>query len=292
MDFSSVETWFDLTVALVSIVAVVIGIVTVRRMLKEEAAMKQQLSADTGTAQKTWESNGSVRKKPVIEKVKETASLQRETVAGKFMTRNNEDQSRTTVNNFVSTPENAPEASIPVVTPERVTSPAPRKNRPSADKKEKQDPGFVDKLRSRFQRKIKSVNNHKGHVITTDEILTKPPKEHIPPLLQAERLNLEAANKLVLRLKNKGHKLIYKKIQLGANNELNVVYEPPTRRMNLMLEEYDQGETLTFTLTGTNVISQTYQFTIYYGDMEGNNYIQQIAGMGREYPIVDQRVKV
>ncbi|MDX2245380.1 MAG: hypothetical protein SF052_01285 [Bacteroidia bacterium] len=203
MDLSSTESWFDLTVAAVSIIAVLVGAVTLRKMLREET--------------------------------------------------------------------------------QTVLQPAAPKETPG--------PNISDRVRSRFKRKI-TTQTGRSPIITTTEVLTKPPKQHIPPRLKGDQLTLESPSKLLFRLKNEGHKLIYKKIQTGPNNELNIVYEPPQRRMNLMLEEYDQNEILTFSLTGTNVISQTYHFIIHYGDMAGNFYTQQIAGLGREFPIVEAPVKV
>lgn len=237
MDFASAENWFDITVALVSIVAVIIGVVTIRKMLKEESlSVKQSLVQPEISLP---ESSVSARPKPVVEAIG----------------------------------EKSPPKVTPAVAPKR---------------REKR--GISDMFYNRFRRKI-STQTGKSLIISTDEVLTKPPKQHIPPRLKGEQLTLDSPNRLLFRLKNEGHKLIYKKIQAGPNNELNITYEPPQRRINMMLEEYDQGEIITFSLTGTNVISQTYHFTIYYGDMTGNFYTQQIGGLGKEFPIVDAPVK-
>ncbi|MEZ4772671.1 MAG: hypothetical protein R3D00_05755 [Bacteroidia bacterium] len=263
MDFSSTESWFDITVAVVSVAAVIIGLVTIRKMLKEESlSLKQPLVQPEITLP---ESPGYSRTKSVIETIEE---------------KNKKENPPETTASRLKKSETAPS---PVkASPKIIAIPEPRN-------REKQ--GISDIFFNRFRRKI-STQTGKSLIITTDEVLTKPPKHHVPPRLKGDQLTLESPNKLLFRLKNEGHKLIYKKIQAGPNNELNITYEPPQRRINMLLEEYDQGEIISFSLTGTNVISQTYHFTIHYGDMNGNYYTQQIGGLGREFPIVDAPVKV
>ncbi|MEZ4827870.1 MAG: hypothetical protein R3C61_16525 [Bacteroidia bacterium] len=264
MDLSSTETWVDFAVALISVAAVIIGLVTVRKMLKEESrsiSQKSPILPEVPEKENPEKMAPSAKKETISEKLQREMHL--ETVAAKI------EKKRTPSPALSAEPKVIPIPPPPVY----------------RDKK-----SISDKLFGRFRRKV-TAQTGKSHIITTSEVLTKPPKEHIPPRLKGEQLSLVSPNKLLFRLKNEGHKLIYKKIQTGPNNELNVTYEPPVRRMNLMLEEYDQGEIITFSLTGSNVISQTYHFIIHYGDMAGNFYTQQIGGLGREFPIVDAPVK-
>jgi hypothetical protein len=107
------------------------------------------------------------------------------------------------------------------------------------------------------------------------------------PRLVAEQLSLDTPHSLSLKLKVAGEKLIYKKLKTNEHNELNIAYQTPQREIHASIEEFSDGETVSFTLAGKGIIAKTYHFTVYYGDSEGNLYTQQIAGMGKEYPIIE-----
>jgi len=114
------------------------------------------------------------------------------------------------------------------------------------------------------------------------------------PELIPEKLTLRSAASINLMLKVKGNKLVYRKIRQGSYNELKIQYhpQPGANKADTKKNEYPTGNSLVFSINGENVTSKTYQFTVYYGDTKGNIYSQQIAGLGKEFPIVDQPQKV
>lgn len=112
------------------------------------------------------------------------------------------------------------------------------------------------------------------------------------PELIPEQLTLRSPQSINLKLKVKGNKLLYKKIRQGSYNELKINYQPSLGKKTAKIGEYPTGNTISFSIDGENVISKTYQFTIFFGDQAGNTYSQQIAGLGKEYPIVDKPQKV
>ena len=125
-----------------------------------------------------------------------------------------------------------------------------------------------------------------GHHFSSSPESIKPPK------LEADQLSLDTPNTLLLKLRNAGNRLIYKKIKTNDHNQLDIQYQAPDRKVNKMIEEFPSGSTMTFSLSGQGIIAKTYHFTIYFGDDEGNLYTQQVAGMGKEYPIVDVPRKI
>ena len=128
--------------------------------------------------------------------------------------------------------------------------------------------------------------NSPGHHFSSSSGSMQPPK------LEADQLSLDTPNTLLLKLRNAGNRLIYKKIKTNDHNQLDIKYQAPDRKANKMIEEFPSGSTMTFSLSGQGIIAKTYHFTIYFGDDEGNLYTQQVAGMGKEYPIVDVPRKI
>lgn len=123
-------------------------------------------------------------------------------------------------------------------------------------------------------------------ILTTERRILKPPKQIVPPKLMAKGLKLQTPQTLLLTLRNDGYTLFYQRFETGPNNELNICYEPPESSVKLIMDEYQQGDYLAFSMSGTHVISQTFQFFIVYGDMEGYLYRQEIAGIGKDYPLL------
>ncbi|MEO0468850.1 MAG: hypothetical protein AAF206_04450 [Bacteroidota bacterium] len=111
------------------------------------------------------------------------------------------------------------------------------------------------------------------------------------PFLKPDRLILVAPNVLSLTLTNKGGDLVFEKIKPGPNNELQITFEPLNGRSDGK-SIMSPGSNLNISIKGEQVIYKTYQFVIEYRDLKGQMYRQQIAGMGKEYPIVDEAVKV
>lgn len=108
----------------------------------------------------------------------------------------------------------------------------------------------------------------------------------------ADKLQLESASRLLLQLKNTGAKVIYKRVSPGPNNEVTISNVQAAQPLNSLLPEYPKDSSIHFHLDADNVIGRTFQFTLYYGDLQGNLYRQDISGLGKEYPIVDPVVKI
>ncbi|MEM6803901.1 MAG: hypothetical protein AAF696_21020, partial [Bacteroidota bacterium] len=117
-----------------------------------------------------------------------------------------------------------------------------------------------------------------------------PKKEAVQsmPELIPEQLTLRSPKSINLKLKVKGNKLFYKSLSQGSYNELKINYQPAIGKLSSKQDEYPTGNSVIFSINGENVISKTYQFTVYFRDASGNIYSQQIAGLGREYPIIDK----
>lgn len=108
----------------------------------------------------------------------------------------------------------------------------------------------------------------------------------------ADKLQLKSASRLHLSLKNTGAKVIYKRVSPGPDNEVTITHVDSAQPLNSLLPEYPKDSDIHFHLDADNVIGRTFQFTLYYGDLQGNLYRQDISGLGKEYPIVDPVVKI
>lgn len=108
----------------------------------------------------------------------------------------------------------------------------------------------------------------------------------------ADKLQLESGSRLLLQLKNTGAKVIFKRVSPGPNNEVTITHVQAAQPLNSLLPEYPKDSSIHFHLDADNVIGRTFQFTLYYGDLQGNLYRQDISGLGKEYPIVDPVVKI
>ena len=130
-----------------------------------------------------------------------------------------------------------------------------------------------------------------------EKLSSPPPKAEAveqpakTPFLKPDRLILVAPNVLSLTLINQGGNLVFEKITPGPNNELQVSFEPINGRSDGK-SVMPTGSNLRISIKGEQVIYKTYQFVIEYRDLKGQMYRQQIAGMGKEYPIVEDAVKV
>lgn len=81
--------------------------------------------------------------------------------------------------------------------------------------------------------------------------------------------------------------MIFKRVAQGPDNEVTVTHVLDSQPLKTLLPEYPTGSSLFLHLDADNVISRTFQFTIYYGDLQGNLFRQDVSGLGKEYPIVE-----
>jgi hypothetical protein len=110
------------------------------------------------------------------------------------------------------------------------------------------------------------------------------------PRLEAERLVLLSAGTLQFTLRNHGGPLTYLGLAPGNHNELMVTFEPDTAPIAADTYLCPPGGSLTFTLSGYRVNSRTYHFLIRYLTASGQELVQEIAGMGREHPLLEAPV--
>lgn len=157
---------------------------------------------------------------------------------------------------------------------------------PSPEKKKKSPFSFFKKERS-------SIAEDLGKIMPPKPVAKAVSSEQIiAPELIPEQLTLKSPESINLRLKVKGNKLIYRKLRQGDYNELKINYQSSPVLSAASKNEYPTGNSLTFSINGDQVTSKTYQFTVFFDDDHGNVYSQQIAGLGREYPIVEKPQKV
>jgi hypothetical protein len=101
-----------------------------------------------------------------------------------------------------------------------------------------------------------------------------------PPRLEAVELVLLSADELRLSLQNQGGELYLLSFDPADHNEVVIHIEENQRR-------YPEGAALRFRLIGRRIVTRTYQFLVHYSDAAGQLYRQEIAGMGREKPILE-----
>lgn len=157
---------------------------------------------------------------------------------------------------------------------------------PTPEKKKKSPFSFFKKEKS-------SIAEDLGKIMPPKQVAKSvSPESIIAPELIPEQLTLKSPESINLRLKVKGNKLIYRKLRQGDYNELKINYQSSPIASAASKNEYPTGNSLTFSINGAQVTSKTYQFTVFFDDDHGNVYSQQIAGLGREYPIVEKPQKV
>lgn len=106
------------------------------------------------------------------------------------------------------------------------------------------------------------------------------------PYLKAIRLQLKSENELQLILQNQNGTINLEKVEVGENNELAVVFEPSLTQKAAHV--YGPQKEVSLLLKGEKVIFKTYEFWLYFKNSQGQRFRQQIAGLGKEYPIVEK----
>ena len=106
------------------------------------------------------------------------------------------------------------------------------------------------------------------------------------PYLKAIRLQLKSESELQLILQNQNGTINLEKVEVGENNELAVVFEPLLTQKAAHV--YGPQKEISLLLKGEKVIFKTYEFWLYFKNSQGQRFRQQIAGLGKEYPIVEK----
>ncbi|MEL6845258.1 MAG: hypothetical protein AAFP02_18795 [Bacteroidota bacterium] len=120
-----------------------------------------------------------------------------------------------------------------------------------------------------------------------------PPTSKVTPLskadtpyLKAVRLQLKSESELQLILQNQTDTIQLEKVEAGENNELTVAFAPPLTQKTAHV--YGPQKEISLQLRGDKVIFKTYEFWLYFKNSKGQRFRQQIAGLGKEYPIVEK----
>ena len=297
MDFSSSESWLDLIVIAIAIIAFITGLISIFKLLNAPLEAKNEpVSKDPpekwtkttpGSTQPKTVTTPSTRPpsstKPVIEKIKEK-----------------QEPPKTVAEKFSSPIVNKPLSTKPTPPPEKKKDepPTPRAKKADSSKEKKifelpVTAHVVEPTVPKRKSFLGRITQRKSSAKTTvhQSLQTSGARSTKNPELIPEKLTLRSANSMSLSLRNNGGKLIYRKITLGKNNELDVQYQPSSAKIKTIMEEYPNGSSITFYLDGKHVISRTYQFNVHFLDMDGNEYSQKISGLGKEYPIVEQPVR-
>lgn len=106
------------------------------------------------------------------------------------------------------------------------------------------------------------------------------------PYLKAIRLQLKSESELQLILQNQSGTIHLEKVEVGENNELAVLFEPSL--LQKAAHVYGPHQEISLLLKGEKVIFKTYEFWLYFKNSQGQRFRQQIAGLGKEYPIVEK----
>ncbi|MEO1448703.1 MAG: hypothetical protein AAFV07_04200 [Bacteroidota bacterium] len=109
------------------------------------------------------------------------------------------------------------------------------------------------------------------------------------PALKVLRIQHFSPEEIRIVLQNTGGTLIFLELITAEFNEVEIAYSPPIFRDE---ERYVQGTSMHIGIKGKNLEDRTYHFSIRFIDLEGNQFKQEVAGMGLEKPIVEKPVKV
>lgn len=109
------------------------------------------------------------------------------------------------------------------------------------------------------------------------------------PILKVHRVQRFSPEEIRIVLQNAGSTLIFLELISAEFNEVEIAYAPPIFRDE---ERYVQGTSMHISLKGKELQNRTYHFSIRFIDLEGNQYKQEVAGMGLENPIIEAPVRV
>ncbi|MEO0897209.1 MAG: hypothetical protein AAFY71_12465 [Bacteroidota bacterium] len=120
------------------------------------------------------------------------------------------------------------------------------------------------------------------------EVVSKPPRpkeEEIktPPRLGFAKV-VKAGNNLIrLNLVNIGSTMKFERVVPDKFNEVEVKLQSRSGGRGFISPKSN----VSFVLTGTNLDYQTYHFKVYFKDGKGRSYVQEVAGLGNEKPIIE-----
>ena len=110
------------------------------------------------------------------------------------------------------------------------------------------------------------------------------------PALMVERVILreqKGAEIIQLILRNTGSLLSLVDIVPLEGNEVVINYLPHAENDQSMPEDYPQGTSMTLFLKGESIREQKYKFCIVFQALDGEQYWQEISGVGNSEPNID-----
>lgn len=102
-----------------------------------------------------------------------------------------------------------------------------------------------------------------------------------------QQVQKEGTDIATLSFLNKGGEFNLEKVQMGKFNELAIERMKHASASSAHVAAVDS---LQFRLKGDDLENRTYQFILWYRDLSGRRYQQEISGLGTELPIMDQPV--
>lgn len=97
---------------------------------------------------------------------------------------------------------------------------------------------------------------------------------------------------IVLLLENTGAAGIFEYLRPGAGGELRPVPQLANRMPLKSGMVIGSREQVRVVLEGNNADSRPYQFSIFFSDLTGNQFRQEISGIGADHPLVDRTLVV
>ncbi len=97
---------------------------------------------------------------------------------------------------------------------------------------------------------------------------------------------------IVLLLENSGAAGIFEYLRPGAGGELRPIPQLANRMPLKSGMVIGSGEQVRVVLEGSNAGSRPYQFSIFFSDLTGNQFRQEISGIGADHPLVDRTLVV
>lgn len=111
----------------------------------------------------------------------------------------------------------------------------------------------------------------------------RPVQTKQPPQLAFSKISRSGSNLIRLTLTNVGTDMRFEQVRPDKFNEIDVSFQSKA----MIGGAYKSKSSMNFLLKGQNLDFATYHFKVFYRDQKGRRYVQEIAGLGDEVPIVE-----
>ncbi|MCI4668607.1 MAG: hypothetical protein MRZ79_10775 [Bacteroidia bacterium] len=119
------------------------------------------------------------------------------------------------------------------------------------------------------------------------QVQTAPISPSIPPELAFSKVSKSGSNLIRLSLINVGSDMRFEQVRPDKFNEVDVTFQSKA----MLGSNYKSKSAMNFLLKGQNLDYATYHFKVYFKDRRGRRFMQEIAGLGDEVPIVEAPVQ-